>query len=749
MSIHDKRRTTALALMLLAWPMCATAQDEDLFALEGIEEEEPVDEQPVIADWFDIGAYWVDEDAYRYGKYTGLTDDGAELLMDFSIDRRVDWDSGDTRSWSLKGWRLGLDSRRIEYRIADQGKQSFAATWRQIPNNRIGDGRTPYRGAGDSLLSLPSTWEVAPGSSNTRGFTNLYESLVDLKVDTMRTRMEAKLSREIGRAWSLDIDYLHEMKEGTRTIGGIFGYTGGNPRGVILPAPVNFTTDNIDAMFNFEGNRVQAGIGTYLSFFNNDQTSLTWQNAYGRQADWAAGVEYPDAQGRLALEPDNSYLQLKGYLGFNLTPGSRLTADASFGRMEQNDTLLPYTVNPELLVHTPVPLVSLDGEIETTLVNLRYTTNLGRRLGLALNYRYDDRDNSTPRAPYPYIGADSQDQRDDEEARINLPYSYTNHESDATATLRLGGSARLKFGAEYSDYSREYSEVSDADEWTWLAGLHFNAWQTTGFNIDLRHSERDVDAYIGNVPLIWSHLPGVIGENEFENHPLMRKYFLTGRDRDEIRFRADFYPVSTINLGVSGSVFKDDYDAGYFGLNQTDAQTASLDFGWYPTERLSLVAYYTRESYDADQSSRSFNNVATALNPAGNWWASSEDDVDTWNLSLSWKEIGADRGWQGVSAGVDLTSSNVESQITVTNAAANTGPLPPLETDLSSASAWLGFGLGERTRLHFSLELSELDSTDFALDDVLPDTLANVLTLGESAANYDQMLLWASLTTKF
>ena len=98
---------------------------------------------------------------------------------------------------------------------------------------------------------------------------------------------------------------------------------------------------------------------------------------------------------------------------------------------------------------------------------------------------------------------------------------------------------------------------------------------------------------------------------------------------------------------------------------------------------------------------------------------------------------------------MDLTSSDVESQITVTNAAANTGPLPPLETDLSSASAWLGVGIGETTRLRFSLELSELDSTDFGLDDVLPDTLANVLTLGETAANYDQLLLWASLTTKF
>jgi hypothetical protein len=395
-----------------------------------------------------------------------------------------------------------------------------------------------------------------------------------------------------------------------------------------------------------------------------------------------------------------------------------------------------------------VPLHDLDGEIDTTLVNLRYTAQLARNLGLAVNYRYDDRDNGSPRAPYPYIGGDSQDQRPDEDARINLPYSTTRHEADATATTRLGRTARLKFGAEYLDVSREFSEVSDSDEWTWLAGLRINAWETSGFNLDYRHAEREVDQYIGNIPLIWSHLPGVIGEDEWENHPLMRKYFLSGRDRDELRFRADWYPSGQLNFGLSASRFEDDYDAGYFGLNEAKATSVSLDFGWYPSERTSLVAYYTREQYDASQSSRSFNNAA-AENPANDWWADTEDDVDTWNLSLAWKEIGVDRGWRGVEAGIDLTTSDVESDISVTRTSANTEPLPTLVTDMNSASAWVGFGVGEHSQIRLSAEWNELDVSNFGLDGVVPDTLANVLTLGETAGSYDALLLWGSWTTRF
>ena len=90
--------------------------------------------------------------------YTGLTDEGFEPLIDFRIEERPRWDSGDTVRWKLEGWRLGIDSRRMEYEWRDQVLQSFSADYRQIPNNRIGDAVTPYRGVGGSNLSLASTW---------------------------------------------------------------------------------------------------------------------------------------------------------------------------------------------------------------------------------------------------------------------------------------------------------------------------------------------------------------------------------------------------------------------------------------------------------------------------------------------------------------------------------------------------------------------------------------------------------------
>ena len=152
--VSKRYATTLPLLLLLIHSPALLAQDDDPFALEGVEEE-AVEEQPVIEDEVSLGLYWLDDDAVQYGKYTGMTDDGAYLLLDFRIDRRPEWDSGDVTRWSLEGWRLGLDSRRVEFDYNQQGKQRFTATYSEIPNNRFVDGRTPYINTGPGLFELP------------------------------------------------------------------------------------------------------------------------------------------------------------------------------------------------------------------------------------------------------------------------------------------------------------------------------------------------------------------------------------------------------------------------------------------------------------------------------------------------------------------------------------------------------------------------------------------------------------------
>ena len=745
-------RTTLLATLilgLLAAPPGLRAQDED-DADKAADKKE--DKLSPVANEISIGLYYLGDDAYRYGKYSGLTDEGTEALLDFRLEKRPVWDSGDTVRWRLQGWRLGLDSRRLEFAYNDQGTQKFGFDYREIPNNRFDDGLTPYRAEAAGRWNLAPDWYVAPGTSNTLGFLNLQESLVNLTVDTKRRRMDLAYERKLGAAWMLDVDFRHETKEGNRTLGSIFGHSGANPRSVILAAPVDWTTDIVEAMFEYSTSRVQFGVGGYASFFSNDETTFTFQNAYGYRNGWAPGVEYPDAYGRFALEPDNSYLQFKTYGGINLTPSTRITADFAYGTMEQDETLLPYSVNPDLVVHTPLPRATADAEVDTTLFNLRLTSQLARRFGLAVNYRYDDRDNKTPRDLFPYIGADSQNQRPFDDGRINLPYSYTKQRTDATLTWRLAAATRLKAGMEYYDYSRDFSEVSDSDELAWLAGVSLRGWTRGSLSLDLRTADRDVDAYTGNAPLLASFLPGQVSADDYENHPLLRKYYLAARTRDEARLRADFTPSTVVNLGFAASYAEDDYDDGYFGLTQAEVRSMSVDAGWHPRETVALTGFYTKEKYESAQSARAFFNDFSAGDPGFDWNADSTDKVDTWNFAITFSEIGKERGWNGLDFGFDYTFSNTRSDILVTAGDlvfGDVGPLPQLQAKMRTFTLWGRFALGVHSSIRLAAESSELSTSDWALDGVVPDSLANVLLLGEGTPNYDLWLVSGAWTYRF
>jgi MtrB/PioB family decaheme-associated outer membrane protein len=744
-----KQVLSVLVLALLVFPSTPWAQekaDDDAKAPDKKKEM-----KSVVDNEIEIGIYYLDEDSFRYGKYSGLTDKGAYALFDFRWEKRPAWDSGDAIRWRFEGWRVGLNSRRVEFDWSQQGRQRFKFDYRQIPNNRFNNGLTPYMGLGGDELRMPQGWEVAPGSSNTRGFVNLEQFLRPYDIETDRKSMTLSYDLKISENWDMSIDFRHENKDGVRNTFGIIGDKMTSARSVEIPAPVDWKTDNFSLMFNYVNGRAQFGAGLYASFFNNDSPSLTWQNAYGKVGNWEQGVAFPDGFGLMALEPENSYLQLKAYGGFIFSAKTRLTADLSWGTMKQDDAFYPYTINPNLRVREDLPLSNADAKIDTTHFNARLTSRLARRLNLVANYRYDDRDNKTPQAAYRYVGGDSDDQIPTSESRINLPYSYTRHKADALLNWNVARGASIKGGVEWNDYSRSYSEVEDSDEWAWLAGVRYASMHNISTSLDYRQSKRDVDEYVGNRPFQESHLPGVLPPDAWQNHPWQRKYNLTDRERDEFRFRLDWFPVSEFNIGVTGSSWKDDYEEGAFGLNNAKANSWSIDFAYRPADKVSLSFFYTREDWKADQSNRQIISFdpSSAYDENGNWWADTNDRVDTFNFHAGLDSLGQSENF---SFGFDYTLSNVESQINVTGPnllPTPATPLPELKNKLRTFVVYGKMDISERSAVMLRAESGKLTVDDFGLDNVTQDTLASVLTLGQPTQDYDLWMFSASWSYRF
>jgi MtrB/PioB family decaheme-associated outer membrane protein len=749
MTNRNKTVLSLIVLALLVSPLTSWAQEKAADDTKDADKKDDEKKESVVDNEVQVGLYYLSDDSFRFGKYSGLTDQGAYALVDFRLEKRPAWNSGDLTRWRFQGWRVGLNSRRIEFDFSQQGKQRFKFDYRQIPNNKFNNGATPYMGLGGDELRMPVGWQVADGSSNTGGFINLDEYLKPYDVKTNRKSIKLNYDLKISESWDMAIDYRHENKDGVRNTFGIFGYSLGSTRSAELIAPVNWKTDNLGLMFNYASGRAQFGVGMYASFFNNDNTSLVWQNAYGKVGNWEQGVAYADGFGQMALEPENSYLQFKAYGGFIFNARTRLTANLSWGTMKQDDAFLPYTINPTLRVREDVPRTDADAKIDTLFFNTRLTSRLARRLNLVVNYRYDDRDNKTPRAAYRYIGGDSENQKPTAESRINLPYSYTRHKADALLNWNVARGFGLKGGVEWNDYSRTYSEVEDSNEWVWLAGARLTSWENLSASIDYRFSDRDIDEYIGNRPYQESYLPDVLPEDAWQNHPWQRKYNQTDRKRDDWRFRVDWFPVTDFNIGVTGRNWKDDYDEGSFGLNEAKAYSWTLEFGYRVAEKVFISAFFTHENWNANQSSRQIFSWQpdTAYREDRDWWAKTEDQVDTLNFHAGFENLGAKENF---TFGLDYTLSNLASQISVRGADfIETAPLPELKNKLRTFVVYGRMDINEQSAVTLKAEHGKLMVDDFGLDNVSQDTMFNVLTLGQPTQDYDLWLISASWSYRF
>ena len=98
---------------------------------------------------------------------------------------------------------------------------------------------------------------------------------------------------------------------------------------------------------------------------------------------------------------------------------------------------------------------------------------------------------------------------------------------------------------------------------------------------------------------------------------------------------------------------------------------------------------------------------------------------------------------------MDFTYSDTSSNIDVVSLDVDTEPLPELVTRMKTFSIWGAIAIVDRSSIRLTAENARLTSRDWALDGVVPDTLSNVLLLGQSAANFDLWLISGSWSYRF
>lgn len=747
-----EKRSLCLAIATV-WLMPAAFAADDAMDKKS-SDSEAVRELTEVRSEIEVGIGYVSDDSFKFGKYNGLQEQGAFGVLNLDLRGRAPYDSDSAKYWSLTGTDLGLDSRSLNFQQGEQGNYKLFLDYDQLPTFRSDSAQTIFNGAGGTNLTLPAGWVPA---GTTAGMTQLLPNLKSVDIETERRKVGLGFSKAFADRWDFKVSYKDEVKDGIKTIGAVIGNSGGNPRAVLLPEPVDYNTRQLDAVLGYADTRKQFQLSYYLSLFNDKNDSLTWQNPYSAIAGWDTSAGYAaGGQGRLALPPDNEFHQVSASGGYNLSDKTRVSADVAIGRMTQNQAFLPYTVNPTLAasITQPLPRSSLNGRIDTTLINLKLASRPMADFHWSASLRHDDRDNQTPRNEYVYIGGDSQTQNTaatSDRRRYNEPYSFTENQLKLDAGYKLTKRTELSAGFQRSDTERTYSEREEATEDTYKLGLRTGFTDTLSGGLRLSRADRNGSTYVGEEPFLSSYAPGYTSTvpGGWENHPDMRKYFLADRTRDKLALFATFAPGEKVTLGFNASYLKDDYTASEMGLTASKAGQYTVDATYAATETVTTYAFYSYEDFKSDQDGRSFSGgavkLAQASDPTRDWFASHRDRVHTLGTGVKHTiaknkfDIGADYIYAASKSDVDVT----------TGTALTSAPLPTSPTRLNSLSLYGKYQLQKNLSLKARYRVEKYRSDNWALDGVEPNTLANVILLGEDSPDYRVHVITLSVGYRF
>jgi len=645
--------------------------------------------------YVEVGGGYQSEDSAWFGRYTGLTDKGPFFVGDFVTSSK-----DDTGKYTLlAGRRLGLDSRSLLLDHGVQGRYALDLTYDQLPNNIYSTTVTPYQDSGNNSLNLPGS---VLDEQNYR----------QIDIGTERKRLGGDLSITPTQYWTTKLGFLQDKKRGSRQSGGALGFQARNQAMSILPEPVDYTTDQVDASLGYAKGKGHFQLDYHLSMFRNANESLEWQNPFP-SPDGKAG-----SFGQLALEPDNDFQQLSLSGGYRLPANTYLTGLLSSGLMTQDQAYVPYTENSAIPVE-PLPEESLDGSVRQNIAYLKLASRPAQNWSFNGSYRYHDHDNRTSQAAYTSPRTDSLPPGKSGEVystTVNQPYSYTRQLGKLDGKYRLGRSTSLMLGYDAERMQRENAEVDQTDEheiwskfkWklrqaqvTELVGSAVDGWLKYG------HTSRDGSGY---------HLPTVDATGAYTENPLMRKYNLADLERDEVRLYLSFSPTERLNLSANAAYSNSDYTDSIIGLTEASNRSATLEATYVPTTKITTYAYYTRDMIASEQAGRESSASASGSleqRYEADWFANTDDTMDNFGIGLEWHallpklDVGADYIY---SRGVGETDLLL----------AGSTPFPNLETRLYSLKLYAQYNHSPDLSFNLRYWNDRFDSQDWGLDGVTP-----------------------------
>lgn len=586
------------------------------------------------------------------------------------------------------GKNVGYNDQRYDAYLSKAGQQYFNFMWDQTPHVYSTSASTLFNTNGNALtLANPNighsifsavggAW-TAPTAAQAPTVQSIINSNVHpTDVGIRRDTASVDYRYTPTDNWDIRANYSNMRRTGSQVDGVLFTSTNNGSR-VDAAKPVADTTQNFGVNGEYSGTsawgqKFNAMIGYNGSVYRDDFNNYTVQNpfcdtGFTNTCATIAGGEATAPLAMMSTPPGNRMNAVSGTLGADLPFKSRYMGTVTYSGMRQNDQFLPFSINAVPLASgapgaslSSLPAQSLNGSINTLLVNNVVTTQVTSDLKTKLSYRYYDYNNQTPELHFSdWIIADALAAHTENPTNYGLvntlSMGYIKQNAGAEATWRPVNSVNIggAYGYEHYDWTRADASSTSENSGKVYADWKPTAWITTrasGLFAARRAGNYD---YLGNVgmfqwpqarPITATNLTG--WPNATNYSPYYRQFYLDDRDRAQARFAVDVQVLRNLTVTPTFNLRNDTFLFGQNqeGLTSDRSYAAGVEAAYVATPDVTFLFSYMNEQRSQNVLSASNTQIApyttaTSYTAAQLNATSVRDNVNTFVAAMNYAII--------------------------------------------------------------------------------------------------------------
>lgn len=578
----------------------------------------------------------------------------------------------------------------------------ISGLWDAIPQFYSLDTRTPF-----TATTSPLPLDDATQRSIQTGQANLSAYI------PQATQFRLQERRDVGRVnvvatptpqFDVKASFTTQRHVGELPWGASFGFN----NDVEVALPYDSRTNDFTIGSEWTNSRSMVRVAYDGSWFDNLDDTLVWDSPLRLDDSTSA-----PGRGRMALWPSNSAQTVSAAGYTKLARRTQLTGYVSLGFWNNDEPLLPFTINAAL---PPLVLPRASTEAAARV----FSTNINLVSRPASDWRFSAR--------LRHYGYENQT----EHTSIPQFVSY-----DTSVSTSLTG------GPELYAHSRA---TLDADAtWSGLRPLvvavgyirnntshDFRIFENTGEDV-LRLT---ADA-LGSQWLTFRaqyELAGRSGSGlnedlliEIGEQPALRHYDVANRGRNRFTGQVDITPSDSWTFSASAGLGQDDYDDSYFGLQESTFRLFSLGADFVHPTGFAAGASYNYERYFGWHRSRSAS-PGQETDPNRDWTTDSTERVDYFSIYAALPRIG-----RHTEARLSYDYSHAKGKYLYGVVAG--GPLPPpsqlpdVFNKLQQLHVDVRHRLSSRLAATFSYLYEPFRVYDFAFDQTVIDSIVQPSSL--------------------